>query len=508
MEIAEKTSEQTTAAGNGVRAWLLPALILVSALIVYSRFQPYDQPSTGDSAPYDYFAQLITRGGVPYRDVVDIKTPLSTYIGAGAIVALKPFGARDVMAIRLAFIALAALTVCLTFIVARSYLANARIAVMAAAVLMAFDSFGKTNCSGIQPKTPMILFGLISLWAIIKDRPFLAGFAGMLSALCWQPGLLFVGAAGLAFSRYLTNWRDGKALRLCAGAALPLVVMIAYFAASGALRDFYLWTFHHNYSVYAPHELRTLSEFFKRLGKVMENSYSSERVFFYLSIVGVFLVAARSFIRRRLLECAPRHALLIAPVVYFLFCAINLQAGPDLIPLLPFAAIFSSAVFVYWLEHTGGALWKQESSKGRAIFEYAAFAVFLGAILILKVGDAFFYSAESPTLAEQDAQVAEIMRNIEPGDEIYVHGQIEALVLSGMTNASRYVLLGRGKDVYLDYVEPGGFDGWLERLKMRRPRVVALTRLTPVSRRDDFENWVREDYQEQRGHLFNFYVRK
>ncbi|MEW6208406.1 MAG: DolP-mannose mannosyltransferase [Acidobacteriota bacterium] len=506
MEIAEKTIEQA-APRVRVRAWLLPALILVSALIVYSRFQPYDQPSTGDSALYDYFAQLITRGGVPYRDVVDIKTPLSTYIGAASIVALEPFGVRDVIAIRFVFIALAAMTVLFTFIVARSYLENARLAVMSAAVLMAFDSFGKTNCSGVQPKTPMILLGLISLWAIIKDRPFLAGLAGMLSALCWQPGLLFVGAAGLAFSRYLTNWRDGKMLKLLAGAALPLVAMILYFAAQGALRDFYLWTFHHNYSVYAPHELRTLAGFFKRLGRVLENSYSTERIFFYLSIVGFLLVAAREFLKRRSLESAPRHALLIAPTVYFLFCAINLQAGPDLIPLLPFAAIFSSAVFVYWLEHTGGAM-RRESSKGRAIFEHAAFAVFLGAILILKVADAFFYIAESPTLAEQDAQVAEVMRQIEPGDEIYVHGQIESLVLSGMTNADKYVLLGRGKDVYLDYVEQGGFDGWLERLKMRRPKVVALTRLAPVSRREEIENWVREDYTVRQGQLFNFYVRK
>jgi hypothetical protein len=379
---------------------------------------------------------------------------------------------------------------------------------MSAVVLMAFDSFGKTNCSGVQPKTPMILLGLVSLWAIGRDRPFLAGFMGMLSALCWQPGLLFVGAAGLAFSRYLTNWRDGKMLRLLAGAALPLATMILYFAAQGALRDFYLWTFHHNYSVYAPHELRTLAGFFKRLGKVLENSYSAERIFFYLSLAGFLLVAAREFIKRRSLEFAPRHALLIAPVVYFIFCAINLQAGPDLIPLLPFAAIFSSAVFVYWLEHTGGAMWKESQSKGRAIFEHAAFAVFLGTILILKVGDAFFYSAETPTLAEQDAQVAEIRRQIEPGDEIYVHGQIETLVLSGMTNADKYVLLGRGKDVYLDYVEAGGFDGWLERLKTRRPKIVALTRLAPVSRRDDIESWVREDYTVRQGQLFNFYVRK
>ena len=54
-----------------------------------------------------------------------------------------------------------------------------------------------------------------------KIAPFTAVF-GMLSALAWQPGLLFVGAASLAFSRYLTSWRDKKTLKMLVNVLLKM----------------------------------------------------------------------------------------------------------------------------------------------------------------------------------------------------------------------------------------------------------------------------------------------
>jgi hypothetical protein len=110
----------------------------------------------------------------------------------------------------------------------------------------------------------MVLFGLMALWASIKDRPFIAGLFGMLSALSWQPGLLFVGAAVLGFSKYLTNWRDLKTVRVLAGAAIPLAILLIYFWAAGALKDFYLWCFHYTFNVYGPRDYYTFQGFLDR----------------------------------------------------------------------------------------------------------------------------------------------------------------------------------------------------------------------------------------------------
>src|SRR5262249_37844700 len=204
-------------------------ITLAAATLAFLPYQFWRQPSIVDRANWDYFAQVIARGGVPYVDVVNIKAPLSAYIGALAIILGKVVGLRDVFAIRLMYLALADLVVGFTFLVALDFFKSRRGALIAAAIMMAVDLLGYANCGGVQPKTPMILFGLISLWCLRKERPFAAGIFGMLSALSWQPGLLFAGVSVLASSRYLTRWRDLKALKVLAGAALPLSIFIAYF---------------------------------------------------------------------------------------------------------------------------------------------------------------------------------------------------------------------------------------------------------------------------------------
>lgn len=196
------------------RAFLIAT---IGALAIFAQYQFWKQPSLGDRANWDYFSQVIARGGVPYRDVVNIKTPLSAYIGAGAIIAARPFGVRDVIAIRSVFLVLIALMAGCTLIVVVRYEGDLGLGLAAGAVLLCFDTFARSQNSGVQPKTPMVLFGLLTLWAIAAERPFLAGACGMVSALSWQPGLLFVGVAVLAFSKYLTSWRDLKAVNVLAG---------------------------------------------------------------------------------------------------------------------------------------------------------------------------------------------------------------------------------------------------------------------------------------------------
>src|SRR5215216_1213583 len=120
-------------------------IVMVVAVAVYSQSRFWTQPSAGDRANWDYFAQVIARGGVPYRDVVNIKSPLSAYISAAAIIVTRPFGIRDVLAIRITFILLAALTVAFTFLVALDYFGSHAIAWIAATIMLAFGAFARLN---------------------------------------------------------------------------------------------------------------------------------------------------------------------------------------------------------------------------------------------------------------------------------------------------------------------------------------------------------------------------
>jgi hypothetical protein len=492
-------------------------IVMVVAGVVYLQFGFWKIPARGDRANWDYFAQVVSRGGVAYRDVHNIKAPLSAYIGAAAIAVTRPFGLRDMLAIRLMYIFLAVLTVGFTFLVTLDYFGSRRMALLAAMIMLSINSFGVLNSGGVQPKTPMVLFGLMTLWAIKRDWPLWAGIFGTLSALSWQPGLLFVGAAGLAFSRYLTSWRDMRVARLLAGAALPVVITVLYFLMTGALEDFYRWTIHYNYTVYGPREMKPFLSSFNRVGGIIRRAYRGEGIYFYLAAVGIIVVVAREAWlaikggARYLVSAAPGHAIVIAPLVYFVFCMINLQGGADLIPFLPFVGMFAAVAIIYALDQVTGLLSRYlpgiAARPGVAAIRGAAFATAFACVFAFSVADAFSYK-RSPTLQDQDVEIAEIKSHLGPGDKIYVHGKTEILVLSGLTNASKYFFLDRGKDLYLSEVEPGGFAGWFERLKAERPKVVALSRIRPVEHGKDFLEWVKQDYVKHEGKIFSYYVRK
>jgi hypothetical protein len=505
--------EQAARKIAGVTSLGLFWIVMIVAVAIYSQSRFWTQPSAGDRANWDYFAQVIARGGVPYRDVVNIKSPLSAYIGAAAIIVTRPFGLRDVLAIRISFILLAALTVAFTFLVALDYFGSRRVALLAATIMLTFSAFARLNGGGTQPKTPMALFGLIALWGLIKDRPFIAGLFGMLSALSWQPGLLFVGAAGLGFSRYLTSWRDLKIAKLIAGALIPLVVMLAYFWAAGALREFYLWNIHFNATVYGPNEMRPLSSFINRIAKMLAGTYHSGRFYFYLAAPGLLLVAwrearqARQSGLRSLLERAPRHAVIIAPVVYFMFCMIDIQGGADLIPFLPFVAMFAAVALILAVEQAVGLIARARPALSRAPLRAWASGLVCVFVLLAAISDSLSGERDF-TLADQDAKVKDIVSQLQPGDKMFVHGQTEILVLSGLTNASKYFLLDRGKDQYLDRVEEGGFAGWLQRLKAERPRIVVLDRLKSLGYLNEIQAWMDAEYEPREDGIFRYYVRK
>ncbi|MEK6301427.1 MAG: DolP-mannose mannosyltransferase [Acidobacteriota bacterium] len=489
--------------------WLCFALTAV----LYSQPQYWNWPERRDQANWDYFSQVIARGGAPYKDVVNIKTPASAYIGAAAILVAKPFGWRDIYAIRVTYTLLAALTVALTFMVACQLFDNTRVGVLAAIILAGIQQFAVLNIAGVQPKTPMILFGLVALLATMKGRSFTAGVFGMLSALSWQPGLLFVGAAGLGFSRYLTSWRDLKVARLLAGAAVPLIILLLHLWVAGAVRGFYVWCFQYPFSVYGPREYTTTQGFLDRFSELLEEPYAIDGKYFYFALAGLLLVISREVWGalkggwRAAKQLAPRHQVIIAAIVYSIFCRIDMQGEQDLIPLLPFVAIFAAALIIFLLDAAAGFGATLEVSARRVWLQKIKFGAACAVLLIVAVAGVISVRVPSKGLSAQLTDSAEIASQLGPGDRIFAHGQSEMLVLSGLTNASKYTNLDHGKDNYLDLVEPGGFAGWFERLKTQRPKIVMLARTANLDRTDVFLAWLASDYQQREAGVFTYYVR-
>src|SRR5262249_50231290 len=146
-----------------------------------------------------------------------------------------------------------------------------------------------------------------------------------------------------------------------------------------------------------------------------------EQVYFYLSAVGIIMAVFLSLKEvkeqgfREFFRAAPRHAIIIAPLVYFLFCMIDIQGIADLIPLLPFVGIFAAFALITGLDWTIKLIIRRRPSLRPAMLRGGGFAVFLALILFLDVSDAFSYNRDTPTLQEQEAAVAEVASHLQAG---------------------------------------------------------------------------------------------
>ena len=486
--------------GRAADTRTLALLAFLFGAAVTLMYRPFSQPEVGDPSIYDYIAQCILRGQLSYRDVVDIKWPGSTYLSALAMLVAKPFGLRDILAVRLLQVLMVGVLTAITFLVANAYL-RSRVAGVAAAVMpLMLPSFGNWMASGTEPKLPLMMFGLLTLLFIIKDRPFLAGVSSMLSCLCWQPGLMFTGVAFLIFSRYLTNWRDLRALKVLLGAAIPFSVMALYFYSRGAFGDLWSLTISYNYEVFGPEAKRGVSESLGHLWRVASRIFQDDIVLVLLGLAGYaifFFERVRAKFKGKEVFASPdtfRDALLFPPAVYFIFTLINFQAGPDLLPFIPFVGIFAAYLFVAagrWLN----SLKRDEKLRSNLRWDAGIPALAASAMLLLALFRGATYTPTKGTIRDQDKVFSLVADVMGPNDKLYVHGTTELLVLLNKPNLNPYIDLDWGKD---DYVAGrkynGSFKALLDEMEAQAPKIVALSRLKVVAHRVELEQWVAAHY--------------
>jgi len=257
----------------------------------------------------------------------------------------KKAGIRDVVAVRLFQAFLVAMLSLVIFTVGRLYLGDWGVGALAALVPLISSRFAEWMVAGTQPKLSMIVFGMLSLLLLAKQQFFLAGLSSMLSCLAWQPGLMFTGVVVVIASNYFTTWRDMHAVSAIMGAALPAVAFLGYFYWAGALSDLWAWTITFNYSVFRPETQREPLQALLHIMRVALRVFAGYAAIGLLGIAGVvsFIWSrVKSAFKQRELTDRTGDALVIPVLIYFGFCIINMQAGPDLIPFIPFISIFAA----------------------------------------------------------------------------------------------------------------------------------------------------------------------
>jgi hypothetical protein len=471
------------------RLVLLALAAFLIGILVTLAHKPFSQPEGGDEAIWDYVAQCIVRGQVPYRDVVEIKAPLSAYLSAGSILIGRRAGLSDVISIRLLNILMAGLLSAITFLVGVKYLRSTLSAWIAFLIVLVPTHFTEWIVAGTEPKLPMILFGMLSVYFIATRMPFWSGLFSMLSCLCWQPGLMFTAVAVLIFSKYLTNWRNLAAAKVLLGAVIPLAALLIYFYSVGALSDFWFWTIVYNLKVYAPETAKGVRERAGLLTRVLIRVFKFDLLLVACSLGGfIWFVIARIQSRREdnglKSERLFKDAIVILPCVYFAFCWINFQSGPDLVPLFPFGGLFA-AFFIAKLGRS-----RLRNANLRLLLN-TSIAVLLLLILIRSL--TYRVEAEQ-TLHDQENRIASISNMLSTTDKILVHGTVEILVLLNRPNLNPYVDLRQGKDEFVAQRTPGGFNTLVSQMEDAAPKIVAFSRAGRLHHREELRQWITDHY--------------
>lgn len=494
-----------------VRNLTLMAFVIGAGVVLMHR--PFSRPEVGDPAIYDYIAQSILRGQLPYKDVVDIKGPGAPYLSAVAMLTGKFVGMRDVIAVRVLNVVLVGLLSSLTFLVAQLYLRSRAGGLIAFMVPLMRYQFAEFMIEGTQPKLPMIIFGMLALLMIARDRAFWAGLCSMLSSLCWQPGLMFTGVAFLIFSRYLTSWRDRRAFKVLLGAAIPLAGVLSYFYARGALGDLWAWTITYNYAVFGPDAERSASAAFDHLWIVIRRTFERDTILVGLALIGLLMFCVERVsakIKYGLARRSPdlfRDAVLFPPLVYLAFSLINFQGGPDTIPFFPFIGIFAGWSLVQF-DRLIVASKAGQRAMPKLRVDVLLRAIAAAAIFVLVLVRALAYRAGDRTLQDQYTAIKTLSELLGPQDQIYVHGSVEILVLLNKPNLNPYVFLDWGADDFAAARKSTSFAAIIDEMEAQAPKFVSISRLRKVNHRADFERWADQHYDKLDHNYDNLLIRR
>src|SRR4051812_27064408 len=310
------------------------AAALVIAVVLFTRFSLSDN-FWRDEAIYSYGGQQLADGVPVYSGIFDPKPPLPTFLNAIGVLSARAVDKNDLTAMRAEFFVFALLAVVAIYVLGL-WLWRSPLAALAGAVTFAsFQGFAQDALAGPDAKTPGILLMVVSLALLVRRRWFLAGIAGSLAFLDWQP--LGICAAAAVVAALLVNdpedearWKRGA--RALGGVLIPLVATVLFLLVDGGLSRFIEASF-----TFPATGLRrgdvTLGGNIDTIVRVVNDHYGHTRVLFWgglVLLVPAALVAAKRIPGRLVLGTALAF---VAASVY------DFQGYPDLYPLLPYAAL-------------------------------------------------------------------------------------------------------------------------------------------------------------------------
>jgi hypothetical protein len=441
------------------------AAALVIAVVLFTRFSINDN-FWRDEAIYAYGGQQLADGIPVYSGIFDPKPPLPTFLDAVGVLSARAVDKNDLTAMRAEFFVFALLTVVAIYLLGL-WLWRSPLAALAGAVTFAsFQGFAQDALGGPDAKTPGILLMVVSLALLARRRWFLAGIAGSLAFLDWQP--LGICAAAAVVGAILVNepeedarWKRGA--RALGGVAIPIAATVLFLLIDGGLSRFIEASF-----TFPATGLRrghvTLGGNIDTIVRVVNQHYGHTRVLFWGGLVLLVAVLAAWLARGR--SRVPALVVLGTLAAFAVASIYDFQGYPDLYPLLPYAGIGIGGAVAFAAPYVNGA-WARRVAAG----------LVLAAVVALTALSAHWFSVapdSGPSLHKERAQAAKIQRLLRPGERLYALGDPTLLVLTHRRNPTRYIYLGSGVDHWAVDHTFGSLAGWQAEIRAANPAIVVM----------------------------------
>ena len=428
---------------------LVPVVAVVSVLVYV--LHGFHGLLTRDLGIYSYAGQQVADGVPPYLGVLNRAGPLAHVLPAvGALVA-RVAGLDDVVTMRVLFMLIATAAVCMAYLLGRDLFRSRGAGLVTAGTMLAIHGFIQYASSGPREKTPMALFVIVALWAVVHRRWFTAGVMTSLATLCLQTAFFSTFAAVVVGVLVLAPGQRLRSLvKVAVGGLVPVLVLGVWFALAGSLRAAYDGFYGINRRYTVPNPLT-----FDR-DLVWGDLQAAYGVTVWLLLGGTVLLVLVSLaaVSRRARTAQP--ALVVLPAM-----TVGLAAGlwwilqeydawPDLFPVLPFAALGLGATYAV------------------AVHRLAPRpqAVVAGALAVTAVVLALTYAlgTRNDGLDEQREATDAVLATLPPGATITSIEAPQPLVLTRRTNPTRYQMFRSGLQDYMDDTWPGGLVGFQQDL--------------------------------------------
>lgn len=471
------------------------------ALVVLWQYDLAHRKLDADASFMLYAGQQILRGHAPYTGVAIVKLPMSPLVAALGIAVGRLFTTDDILSGRIAFWLCAGLAVGAVYLVGAELGKRAAMRESArgmailfgsfgAALLVSFQALGVQVAEGPEAKLPMVAAGMVCLALLAREKFFLAGAAGAVSFLAWQPGLIFV-AVTLVGSLMAGEKKRAVAPAL-AGTVVPLALVGGYLAVNGALGPMFRQAFGANVNYLDEKKVAVgiFGVLASNVGKIWDVSLecsATETPLVYLGYAGMAVGTAGAvyFLRRtrdtRLLAVV--LPLWLSGAALFGFSLLDLQKCSDVVPLLPYLALGGASALFLAVRLGGGG-------SARAV---AVGSVVVLAVSVYGVSDAFFVPRQGG-LEQQRALAKELDAQLMPGERAQQFGDTVFLVMTRRENATRFVHLGEKQGLGILTAEGVSMEQLVQQLEEADPRVITLSRAKNKEWAKPLYDWIEGHY--------------